>query len=86
MSNINVRVRQPSVLRVQVQAPTTINTSLRRIMIANAKLEELQNVDPLTYGLQDGFTVVYDVATQTWKTQHIQTVVNENIDVDGGSF
>jgi len=83
---IQVSVRQPSVLRVQVETPLVINTALRRIITDNAKLEELINVDALANGLYDGFTVVYDAATQTWKTQHIQTVVNENIDVDGGSF
>lgn len=86
MANIQVTVQQPNVLRVQVQAPTVVNTALRRIVTDNAKLEELVNVDALAYGLYDGFTVVYDALTQTWKTKHIQTVVNENIDVDGGSF
>lgn len=86
MSDIRVTVRTPPALRVSVEPPLVINTSLRRVAIKNVKLEELLNVDPLTYGLNEGFTVVYDVASSTWKTQHITTVINENIDLDGGTF
>ena len=86
MANIQVSVRSRTPLRVQVQAPAVINTAIRRIQIANARLEELLNVDPLAYGLYDGFTVVYNSLTQTWQTQHITTVINENVDLDGGSY
>lgn len=85
-NTINVTVRKPNTLRVQVQAPTAINASLRKIFTENSKLEELLNVDELAYGLYDGFTVVYDALTQTWKTTHVRTVLNEAVNLDGGEF
>ena len=86
MAAINVKVRTPKNVRVQVKAPTAISASIRRITLTNTNLEHLINVNEFAYGLQDGFTVVYDVATRTWKTRHITTVINEAVDLDGGIY
>ena len=85
MSNIHVKVRKPDKrFSVRVQTPTTVNVSMRRIVVKNAKLEELLNSD--MPNIEDGFTVMYNLASKTWQTTHIQTTINESIDLDGGSF
>ena len=73
-------------IKVKVSTPPEVRVAMRRVVISNAKLEDLLNVDELQYGLYDGFTVVYDLATKTWKTAPITTELCEAIDLDGGGY
>ena len=86
MTSVTVRVRTPNPIRVTVSANPLLAVAMRRVVISNSKLEDLLNVDEIPYGLYDGFTVVYDLATKTWKTAPITTQLNEAVDLDGGGY
>lgn len=86
MTSVLVKVRTPAPIKVAVSADPLLKVAMRRVVISNAKLEDLLNVDEIPYGLYDGFTVVYDLATKTWKTAPISTQLNEAVDLDGGGY
>jgi hypothetical protein len=66
-------------LRVKVKAPAPINTQIKKLAIPN--LEELNNVDTVTNGLNDGYLLSYNDTTNQWVT----TAANA-LDIDGGSY
>lgn len=68
-------------LKVQISQAPVINTNLKKVDFALVNLEELNNID--TTDLQDGYTLVYDGATETWVTQQIEGIGGI---LDGGSF
>lgn len=81
---LRVQLNQSPSLSVQVNQPPPINAGLKKIDFELVNLEELNNVDET--GLQDGFTIVYDSITQTWKTQLIETGLDANATIDGGGY
>jgi hypothetical protein len=56
-----------------------VTTGSQRVTSAN--LQQLANVDIVTNGLEDGFTIVYDEGTGKWVAQ-ASTVGN----LDGGTY
>jgi hypothetical protein len=58
---------------------TAVTTGSQRVTSAN--LQQLANVDIVTNGLEDGFTIVYDEGTGKWVAQ-ASTVGN----LDGGTY
>ena len=58
---------------------TAVTTGSQRVTSAN--LQQLANVDIVTNGLQDGYTIVYDEGTGKWVAQ-ASTVGN----LDGGTY
>ena len=68
-------------LKVTTTAQPSINTTVRRVNVPSVNLEQLKNVD--SAGLEDGYTLVYDAATETWVTQAATTNVGN---IDGGTF
>ena len=86
MAPSTVKIRSQVPIRVKVLTPTNIRASMRRILLTNAKLEDLLNVSEDTYGMEDGFIVVYDEATKSWLTRPVTTVLNEAVDLDGGIY
>lgn len=84
---INVNVPSASVAtKISVPSASTRITTITRTpgsqALTNAKLENLANVDPTTV-LEDGDTLVYDLALQKWVPTAL-TSLSGNI--DGGSF
>lgn len=71
-------------LRVQLNQTPSINAGLKKVDFELVKLEELTNVDET--GLADGFSLVYDSLTQTWKTQLIESGLDVNATIDGGAY
>lgn len=71
-------------LRVQLGESPKINASLRKVDFALVNLEQLNNVDET--GLEDGFSLVYDASTQSWRTQLIQGGLDANATIDGGGY
>lgn len=86
MTSVLVKVRNPAPIKVSVSADPLLKVSMRRVVISNSKLEDLLNVNDEAYGLYDGFTVVYDLATRSWKTRQITTTINDAVDLDGGAY
>lgn len=68
-------------LKVTTTAQPSINTTVRRVNVPSVNLEQLKNVDSAV--LEDGYTLVYDAATETWVTQAATTNVGN---IDGGTF
>ena len=68
-------------LKVTTTAQPSINTTVRRVNVPSVNLEQLKNVD--SAGLEDGYTLVYDAASETWVTQAATTNVGN---IDGGTF
>ena len=66
-----------------VRLGTTVTTGSKRVTSAN--VEQLNNVDTTTNGLEDGFTIVYDVETGKWVTQAISAVADIS-SLDGGTY
>lgn len=58
---------------------TAVTTGSQRVTSAN--LQQLANVDIVTNGLEDGYTIVYDEGTGKWVAQ-ASTVGN----LDGGTY
>ena len=58
---------------------TAVTTGSQRVTSGN--LQQLANVDIVTNGLEDGFTIVYDEGTGKWVAQ-ASTVGN----LDGGTY
>ncbi len=68
-------------LRVTTAAQPNINTTVRKVNIPSVNLEQLKNVD--SDDLEDGYTLVYDAATEKWVAQAATTNVGN---IDGGTF
>lgn len=66
-------------LKVKVQTPATINTQVKRLILPN--LEELNNVDTVTNGLDNGYLLSYNDTTNQWVT-----TASNALDIDGGSY
>jgi len=82
---LRVKLRPPSKnIGVQVKNPPTINATIRKIFLSNVNLEKLKNVDTTPFGLDTGFTVVYDLSSQTWITQPLPAGLTG--DIDGGLY
>lgn len=69
-------------LKVTTTARPTINTTVKKVSLPLVNLEELKNVD--SDDLEDGYTLVYDAATNTWITQAVSGANVGNI--DGGTY
>jgi hypothetical protein len=61
-----------------VRLGTTVTTGSKRVTSAN--VEQLNNVDTTTNGLEDGFTIVYDLETGKWVTQ--AALMDSEVDVN----
>lgn len=81
---LRVQLGQSPSLNASINQPPPINPSLKKIDLTLVNLEELNNVDET--GLQDGFSLVYDSPTQTWKTQLIESGLDANATIDGGAY
>lgn len=66
-----------------VRLGTTVTTGSKKVTSAN--VEQLNNVDTTTNGLEDGFTIVYDVETGKWVTRAISAVADIT-SLDGGTY
>lgn len=53
--------------------------------VTSAKIEQLANVDTVTNGLEDGYTIVYDEDTGKWVSQALSSSVQLEV-LDGGTF
>ena len=69
-------------LKVTVGTSNTINTSLVRRRTAT-KIETLEDVD--VEGIQDGYTLIYNTATNKWEAVDPASDLNLGI-IDGGTF
>lgn len=67
-------------LTVRTTAAPRITTTVRKTTLSGTKLEEIGDID--TDELQDGYTLVYDAATDKWVAQAVAGVTN----IDGGTF
>lgn len=78
---INVSVGNKSTPKVTVGLSNTINTSITSKKIVT--LETLSDVD--TDDVQDGYTLVYNTATNKWEAVDPASDLNLGI-IDGGTF
>ena len=53
--------------------------------VTSARIEQLANVDTVTNGLEDGYTIVYDEDTGKWVSQALSSSVQLEV-LDGGTF
>lgn len=69
-------------LKVQITAPPAINTKIQKLVIP--KLEELNNIDTTTNGLNDGYLLTYNDATNQWVATAPAPAGPS--DIDGGTY
>lgn len=67
-------------LTVRTSAAPRINTSVKKVALDLVNLEQLNNID--STNLSDGYTLIYDAATDKWVAQAVTGVTN----IDGGTF
>tara|TARA_B110000483_G_scaffold219723_1_gene274161 strand:+ start:65 stop:319 length:255 start_codon:yes stop_codon:yes gene_type:complete len=82
-----IKVSVPSTNRsVHVTQTTASNSRLGATVVTGSqkntsqKISTLVDVDVLTHGLEDGYSIVYDEDTGMWITQDISS------NVDGGTY
>ena len=79
---INVTVGTPTAIKVAVGTSNTINTNIVSKR-TSTKIETLADVD--VEGIQDGYTLVYNTATNKWEAANpASEVILDNI--DGGTY
>lgn len=69
-------------LKVSVSPQKKLKTSINQVQLININLEELKNVDTESYGLSNGFVLIYNADTQKWVTKYIEGFG----EVDGGEY
>jgi hypothetical protein len=79
---INVTVGTPTAIKVAVGTSNTINTNIVSKR-TSTKIETLADVD--VEGIQDGYTLVYNTATNKWEAVDPASDLNLGI-IDGGTF
>lgn len=79
---INVSVGNKSTPKVTVGTSNTINTNIVSKR-TSTKIETLADVD--VEGIQDGYTLVYNTATNKWEAVDPALDLNLGI-IDGGTF
>ena len=79
---INVTVGTPTAIKVSVGTSNTINTGIVSKR-TSTKIETLADVD--VTGIQDGYTLVYNTATNKWEAVDPASDLNLGI-IDGGTF
>lgn len=62
---------------------STVATGSKRV--TSAKIEQLANVDIVTNGLEDGYTIIYDEATGKWVSKELSAEVTLT-SLDGGTY
>jgi ribosome assembly protein YihI (activator of Der GTPase) len=80
---IRVQVGTPSGVQASIHKDNPINTELKKVEVSLVNLEKLKNVDTLTNGLENGYTLIYNSNTQTWVTQTFNNIVGN---IDGGTY
>jgi len=75
---------QPQVTRVTVPGPK--GDAGETASAANIKLENLQNVDTASYGLNDGALLQYSATTEKWVVRNELDTTTGTITFNGGSF
>lgn len=81
---MTVTVRPPSSNRISVSQGGQTPASIVVKRADNLTIQSLVNVD--STDLQDGYTLIYDVQTDTFKTQSFQGNVTIDAVIDGGTF
>ena len=79
---INVTVGTPTAIKVAVGTSNTINTNIVSKR-TQTKVATLADVD--VEGIQDGYTVIYNTATNKWEAVDPASDLNLGI-IDGGTF
>lgn len=67
-------------ISVTIKNPPVINTTIKKYQIPFIRVQDL--IDVNITGLQDGYTLIYNSATQTWLVQ----VAATSGDIDGGAY
>lgn len=78
---MSVTVRTPAVKNISVSQGVQASGSITIKKGGDLTVQSLSNVD--STNLQDGYTLVFDTATNKWVTQTVSAAIGN---VDGGTY